>query len=166
MISVLAASKDLKDMRPTTLRKFSSDTIYKAQTRKEKLQPRDESERHHPQPRRAVRIASKVKVMTDEPLVSSDQMIAGMENGTPDAPVPEAPRIEVDPPDTNGEPYVQDFADRYIPKDFQPERSRQNRSSSPTFAHISHLQMSSDDEGAPPPPDLSRRGIHIPSRTR
>lgn len=72
---------------------------------------------------------------------------------------PRSPHIDGESSDGgNGEPIVQDFAERYIPREFQPQRAP-----SPN-GHVSS-QLSSEDEGAPGP-DLSRRGIHIPSRTR
>lgn len=103
---------------------------------------------------------------TDDPH-TSDQRWSGTTKGHSPSMMqsPPPPRIELESEDTNGEPVIQDFADKYIPKEFQPERTDNVRGGPGVLSHISTLQLS-DDEIAPPPPDLSRRGIHIPSRTR
>lgn len=89
---------------------------------------------------------------------SDDEATITSLNGTQRG--PRSPNPEELSDGANGEPIVQDFAERYIPREFQPQGAP-----SPNIQHISQLQLSSDEE-VTSGPDLSRRGIHIPSRTR
>lgn len=141
---------------PTPVRRFSSDVIYKQL--QSKLTPQNGVPPKHQEARpQGAKMPEKHAVLKDT--VDS--------NGVPRNSMSQTPRIQVDAGSTKGEPVIHDFADKYIPKEFQPERPEWQSSGPQNVAHISSLLVSSDDEGAaPPPPDLSRRGIHIPSRTR
>lgn len=97
-----------------------------------------------------------------------------------DAPTPAPVKIQVESPgDAAGEPLVQDFQDRYLPKPQQSNTPAETPLASPysaaatpqlaTAHKLNQLSLSSadgDDESAPAPPDFTRRGIHIPTRTR
>lgn len=82
--------------------------------------------------------------------------------------VPDGDPVEDDLETPRAEPLVSDFADKLIPREFKPERAELQRpeTAGSVANHISALQISDDEGAAPPPPDLSRRGIYIPSRTR
>ncbi|OCK81583.1 hypothetical protein K432DRAFT_295172 [Lepidopterella palustris CBS 459.81] len=65
-----------------------------------------------------------------------------------------------------GEPLVQDFQDLHSTKSSEaPDPQTPVHSPPKPLPLESHPVVSSDEETAPPPPDFTRRGIHIPTRT-
>ena len=67
------------------------------------------------------------------------------------------------------ESFVQDFPDLHSPKTRkapEPEPRTPIKSVPKPLPLGSHPVVSSDEEISPAPPDFTRRGIHIPTRTR
>lgn len=71
--------------------------------------------------------------------------------------------------DATGEPFVQGFQGLHSPKTRkapEPEPRTPIKSIPKPLPLGSHPVVSSDEEISPAPPDFTRRGIHIPTRTR
>lgn len=153
-------------LRPAPAHRIhSSDIIYRQNPRA--FTSRQQYDRSNSYQKAARSPVPPHRMSDDESLTPTN---GASQRVTPGQTAPTTPRItvdteiKVDSKDAPGEPMVQDFADKYIPREFQPEHLQRSESPAP---HVSSLQLSSDEEsGAPAPPDLSRRGIHIPSRTR
>ncbi|KAL2355003.1 hypothetical protein BJ546DRAFT_1060797 [Cryomyces antarcticus] len=71
------------------------------------------------------------------------------------------PTIAVEQPDGTGEPLVQDFNDGFPPNAFELRAGGSGAIEPPYEPSFSPDE---DSDAAPPPPDFTRRGIHIPTR--
>jgi hypothetical protein len=76
----------------------------------------------------------------------------------------------IDDGGATGEPLVQDF--EQLDSDFDADLQESPTPRTPTLRNEAFLPLASHPVGspsediAPPPPDFTRRGIHIPTRTR